>query len=91
MKAWFLKNKITRGHHLFAQANSLAVAVVDAEVALTGSARVRYLKPVLLGDRVVAKATVKYKRDNKYLVQIISKVNDEMVFKGQFIVFATKY
>jgi len=87
----FQKNKIARGHHLFAQANSLAVAVVNAEVVLTGSARVRYLKPVFSGERVVAKATVKYKRDNKYLIQVISKVNDDIVFKGQFIVVATKY
>lgn len=87
----FQKTKITRGHHLFAQANSLAVALVDAEVALTGTARVRYLKPVLLGERVIAKATVKTKKQNKYLIEVISKVNEEVVFTGQFIVFATKY
>ena len=87
----FLKTQITRGHHLFAQANSLAVAVIDAEVVLTGSSRIRYLKPVLLGERVVSRAYVKVKRQHKYLVEVISKVNDEVVLKGQFVVFATKY
>src|SRR5699024_6411377 len=31
----FQKNKITRGHYLFAQANSLCVAVIDEPLALT--------------------------------------------------------
>jgi acyl-coenzyme A thioesterase PaaI-like protein len=87
----FSKTQIARGHHLFAQANSLAVATIDAEVALTGSARVRYIRPVLLGERVIAKASIKVKKKNKYLVEVISKVHDELVFKGLFIVFATKY
>src|SRR5690625_1157288 len=33
----FSRNKIARGHHLFAQANSLAVAVINDELALTRS------------------------------------------------------
>jgi acyl-coenzyme A thioesterase PaaI-like protein len=48
---------VIRGHHLFAMANSLAVAVVDAKVALTGSATVRFLRRVRVGDRMVAKGT----------------------------------
>ena len=31
----FKRNQIARGHHLFAQANSLAVALIDDELALT--------------------------------------------------------
>jgi acyl-coenzyme A thioesterase PaaI-like protein len=79
---------IARGHHLFAQGNSLAVAVVDAEVVLTGSARVRYKRPVKVGEKVVCKAVVKVKRTNTYLVSVYSKVEGEIVFKGQFIVLA---
>ena len=33
----FSRNQITRGHHLFAQANSLAVAVINDELALTAN------------------------------------------------------
>jgi len=39
------KTKVARGHYLFAQANSLAVALVDAEVVLTGSSKIRKLWP----------------------------------------------
>lgn len=86
-----LKRKdIARGHYLFAQANSLAVAVIDAPVVLTGSARVRYKRPVRLGERVIAKAVVKVQRSNTYLISVYSQVDKDMVFKGQFIVTVPK-
>ncbi|MEW6661274.1 MAG: transcription factor FapR [Bacillota bacterium] len=80
------RTKVARGHFLFAQANSLAVALIDSETVLTGSARVRYKRPVFLGERVLAKAVVKVKKGNTYLISVYSKVEKEMVFKGQFIV-----
>ena len=35
----FKRNQIARGHHLFAQANSLAVALIDDELALTSKGK----------------------------------------------------
>ncbi|MDK2984752.1 MAG: hypothetical protein PWQ96_394, partial [Clostridia bacterium] len=78
--------KVAKAHYLFDQADSLAIALIDANVVLTGSARVRYKKPVYAGDRVIAKAVVKVKRKNAYLISVYSKVKGELVFKGQFIV-----
>lgn len=83
----FRKNNFARGHFLFAQANSLAVAVVNAEVALTGSARVAFKRPVNLGEKIVAKATVQSIRSNRYKVLVVSRVGQEIVFKGYFSVF----
>lgn len=82
------KAQVARGHHLFAQANSLAIALVDAEVALTGSVRMKFVRPVRLGETVLADGKVLKRRDNKYLVDIIARVQDEIVFKGKWIVFA---
>lgn len=79
------KTKIARGHHLFAQANSLAVAVIGAEVVLTGSARIRYKRPVYLGEKIVAKAMVKAQRGSTFLVSVHSKVEQEIVFKAQIV------
>ncbi|MHB1419012.1 MAG: transcription factor FapR [Bacillota bacterium] len=76
---------VARGHCLFAQANSLAVAVINAPAVLTGSARVRYKRPVYLHERVVAKAMVKTKRGGTCLVSVHSTVDKELVFKGQFV------
>ncbi|MGI6066190.1 MAG: transcription factor FapR [Bacillota bacterium] len=79
------KTKIARGHHLFAQANSLAVAVIDANVVLTGSARLRYKRPVYLQERITAEATVKARRGTTLLVSVHSKVEEEIVFKAQIV------
>ncbi|MDD2499119.1 MAG: transcription factor FapR [Desulfitobacteriaceae bacterium] len=79
------KTKIARGHHLFAQANSLAVAVIDAQVVLTGSARLRYKRPVYLDERITAKAMVKAQRGTTFLVSVHSKVEQEIVFKAQIV------
>ncbi|HEY8530996.1 MAG TPA: transcription factor FapR [Limnochorda sp.] len=77
---------VVRGHHLFAQANSLAVSVIDAHQALTGRARLRFLKPVRVGERVVAVATVVRSRQGRYWVEVESRVRGEVVFQGRFIV-----
>jgi len=84
----FERTGIVRGHHLFAQANSLAVAVIDAEVALTGSARLRFHQPVRVGDRVVAKATVQKVVGKKSLVRVESRVEGNLVFSAALVIFA---
>lgn len=84
----FQKNRIARGHVLFAQANSLAVALVDAEVALTGMAKVVFVRPVNLGERIVAKAVINSKIGNKYSISVTSRSDKEVVFQGEFRIFA---
>lgn len=84
----FIKTKILRGHYLFAQANSLAVALINADVVLTGSAYVRYLTPVYLKDRVVASAQVVSKKGNSFVIKVNSKVGSTEVGRGRFTVVA---
>ena len=84
------KTNILRGHYLFAQANSLAVAVIDADTALTGTARVSFKRPVYRGERVLAKAVIKQKKGNKYMVKVTSQVKNDTVFLGRFLVFAVE-
>lgn len=87
----FQRNGIARGHHLFAQANSLAVAVLDDDLALTVKSVLDFVKPVKAGDRIVARAEVKEvsEIENRTLVEVISTVNDLTVFKGSFYMFRT--
>lgn len=82
----FERNQILRGHYLFAQGNSLAVAVVNSELALTATANVRFSKAVKLNERVIAKANVIEIQGNRYRIHVESKVHDELVFRGEFIV-----
>lgn len=82
----FARNGIARGHHLFAQANSLAVAVINDELALTRKSNITFVKPVKAGDRVIAKAVVvsSDKEKNNTIIEVTSKVENDTVFVGQF-------
>ncbi|HAA6140546.1 TPA_asm: transcription factor FapR [Listeria monocytogenes] len=82
----FKRNKIARGHHLFAQANSLATAVIPNEIALTTQATVRFVRSVNEGERIIAKAKVRPATDNRAItiVDVKSYVGDEIVLKGKF-------
>lgn len=84
----FARSGIVRGHHLFAQANSLAISLVDAPVALTGTATVRFCQPVKVGERLVAKAQVIEKTKNKYTVEVRTKAKEQEILVGTFVVFA---
>ncbi|MFC7363747.1 MULTISPECIES: transcription factor FapR [Bhargavaea] len=86
----FQRNGIARGHHLFAQANSLAVAVIDDELALTSKSSLNFIKPVRAGERVVAKAAVRPgERPRRSIVEVISTVGEEPVFTGTFEMYRT--
>jgi len=82
----FKRNQIARGHHVFAQANSLAVAVINDELALTAKANIQFIRSVKLHERVIAKAKV-LKIDEakgRTFVRVKSFVNNELVFTGDF-------
>lgn len=82
----FIRNKIARGHHLFAQANSLAVAVMNDDLALTVKSSVTFVAAVHAGDRVIARATVREEKTekNRTIVEIESMVERRVVFTGTF-------
>jgi len=84
----FSRNEIARGHHLFAQANSLAVAVIDDEFALTKKSKIEFTRQVRLGEQVVAKAEVKRVFPKGItIVEVKSSVKNETVFSGEFHMF----
>jgi acyl-coenzyme A thioesterase PaaI-like protein len=81
----FGKTRVIRGDIIFAQANSLAIAVIDANVALTGVANIKYKLPVYAGQKLVAKAEVTRVRGNKKFVFVRIFVKQKEVFRGKFI------
>jgi len=84
----FGRTGIVRSHYIFSLADSLAISLIDAEVALTGLARLRYRKPVYSGQTLIAKARVARRKNNKYLVSIHVNVNREEVFTAKLIIFS---
>ena len=83
----FNKTGIVRSHYIFSLADSLAISIIDAEVALTGIARLSYKKPVYAGQTLVAKARIARNKGNKYLVSVHVKTDQKEVFTGKLVIF----
>ena len=81
----FEKTKIIRGHFIYSFAETLAIAVIDADVALLGVANIKYKSPVYAGTKLIAKAEVKRFKENKYIVWVKIKEKQMEVFRGKFI------
>lgn len=86
----FEKTKVVKGQHMYAMAETLALAIVDAKAALTGVANIKYKKNVFSGDRLVAKGEVIRSRGNKYFVWVFIFVNYIEVFRGKFVLVAVE-
>jgi len=84
----FEKTKIVRGHYIYSLAESLAIAVIDAQVALVGVANIKYKLPVYAGSKLLANAEVKRQRGNSYIVWVKITEKQVEVFRGKFILVA---
>jgi acyl-coenzyme A thioesterase PaaI-like protein len=81
----FEKSKIVRGHYIYSFAETLAIAVIDANVALIGVANIKYKSPVFAGAKLIAKAEVIRIKENNYIVWVKIKEKQLEVFRGKFI------
>ncbi len=81
----FEKTKIVRGHFIYSLAESLAIAVIDAQVALVGVANIKYKIPVYSGCKLVAKAEVKQVKGTNYIVWVKIYEKQVEMFRGKFI------
>lgn len=84
----FEKTKIVKGHYIFAMAETLAMAVIDANVAITGVANIKYRVPVIAGQKLVAKAQVMKIKGSEYYIHVMINANNDQVFRGKFILVA---
>ena len=81
----FAKTQIAKGHYMVSQANSLALAIIDAPMAVTGVANVKYKVPVHVGEKLIAKAEIVRVRGNKYFVWVKTRNDTQEVFRAKFI------
>ena len=70
---------------MFSQANSLALALIDSPLAVTGVANVKYKVPVHVGEKLIAKAEIVRVRGNKYFVWVKTRNDTQEVFRAKFI------
>lgn len=84
----FARSQVLRSHYLFAQADSLALAVVDGDVVLTGLVNAKFTRPVMAGERLTAAAEIVRRSGPRYIVQVVSRTREDVVFRAKFVVFA---
>ena len=80
----FKKTNIVKSQCIYALAENLALNVINANAALVKVANVKYCEQVNLGDKLVAKSTVKREKNNEYIVHVIISVEMREVFRGKF-------
>ncbi len=81
----FEKTRIVRGNFIYSLAETLAIAVIDAQVALVGVANIKYKIPVYSGAKIIAKAEVKKNKGSRFIVWVKIYEKNIEVFRGKFI------
>jgi acyl-coenzyme A thioesterase PaaI-like protein len=81
------KCNIVRGHIIFAQANSLANAVVDVQVAVTGNVKMDFLRTVHAGEKLIAKAQVMERKNHRFFIEVVVRSKEELISKGTFMIY----
>lgn len=78
----FERTGIVRGHILFGQLNSLAVAVTDADVVLTAKTELRFHRSVALSELVVGRVDVVARRFGVTKCRAVSTCDGDTVCDG---------
>lgn len=78
---------LVHGGFVFGFADYAAMLAVNHPNVVLGRAESRFLKPVAVGDALVADAEILERTGNKRLVQVAVKRNGETVFDGEFVCY----
>ncbi len=78
---------LVHGGFVFGLADYAAMLAVNDPNVVLGAAEARFLKPVRMGDRIVASAQMLDSHGRKHKVRVEASVNSEKVFEGTFTCF----
>lgn len=84
----FRHTNLVGDYYLYAQAATLAIATIDRDMVVVGSARLRYRRAAFVGERILARSKVGTHKGDKYVVSVHTRVADREVFVGRFVVVA---
>ncbi len=76
---------LIHGGFLFSLADYASMLAVNEETVVLGKAEVKFLKPIKVGDEVLAYAEVKGAEGKKRVVNVEVKRGDEVVMVGEFL------
>lgn len=79
---------LVHGGFVFGMADYAAMIAVNHPNVVLGAADVKFLKPVLVGDTIVATANVEEVQGKKHWVAVSVAKGDAIVFQGMFTCFA---
>ena len=78
---------LIHGGFIFGLADYAAMLAVNDPNVVLGAAETRFLKPVRLGDQLIASAQTIDALGRKYQVRVEATVNAQKVFEGTFTCF----
>jgi hypothetical protein len=81
----FRTTDILWDHYIYAQASSIAVAVIEAAAVIVDSMRGEYKGHARVGDVLIARAKVGVNKDDRYIVSVHTRVGEKEIFVGRFI------
>ena len=86
----FRHTNLIADHYIYAQAATLAIAVVREALAIVGSARVHFSRSAYVGEHLAASARVGTHKDDKYVVSVHTVVGEREIFVARFVVLAVE-
>ena len=78
---------LVHGGFVFGLADYAAMLAVNDPHVVLGAAAVKFLKPVAVGDHIVAEARVGEVSGRKHLVDVVVSRNEESLLEGQLTCF----
>ncbi len=81
-------SQLVHGGFIFGLADYAAMLAVNHPNVVLGAADVKFLKPVKLGDTVVAEAKIEILTDRKNIAKVVVTKKGDPVFEGEFVCFS---
>lgn len=79
---------LSHGSFVFGLADYASMVAINEPTVVLGKATTKFLKPVVLNDKVTAVATITETSGKKISVLVeVTNQKDELVFEGEFICF----
>ena len=78
---------LVHGGFIFGLADYAAMIAVNDPHVVLGGAEVKFLKPVRVGDTLVADARITERKGKKQIVSVTVDRGGESVFSGEFVCF----
>ncbi len=78
---------LVHGGFIFGLADYAAMIAVNHPNVVLAGADVKFLKPVKVGEKVIATAEVKSAKGKKHIVEVYVEKKDAKVFQGSFTCF----